>query len=437
MESLVYFGVFVLFLYLIGRRHTTAYSVKKSRSAQRSSAKKPALKTIITDPLSRVFITYHDSEGQVTKRNIEPIKTDSEGHIRAYCFMREELRTFLLGRIKEVVDVNTGECLDVTAWASALPYTDRRPITDNKKRAISSGSNKSKDIVTSVTVSLDTIEFDSNYTRKSESENTDYADTVYGLIPKKNSFDESFFVNPKTGNFKFPKYRHLKKYLVEIIDDTDYKSDIFDMLEPEERKDYCLDDFNEDVRDCCFDISVSELGDLVNSLPDKRLKELWRFSVTADEVLEYFEYPDDSFFTLTEAEARDIGADLVTRLLLAPSDQWACLTVAELKAVCKLSGISVTKKKKQDLIDDLISCDAKFPDTMQYRYRPTDNFLRELDPIISLYCSEIKKNLDRFHPVIIPHAWDELISFCDNTLVERAMRKVADTHYWLERMEAA
>ena len=435
MVSLFVLGVFVLFLIVFGWRKSNAYNVKKSRDRQRKKeAPKKTLKTAINTPLAKVFITYRDEAGRVTKRNIEPIKADSKGGVRAHCFMRDDLRTFRVDRIQEVVDVSTGECLNIESWAVAL---GSKPFSRSAGRRVSVKASKSNDIVTTVSFSLDDIEPSTRHIDEDNDGSATYSDTVYGLIPKKGSFDESFFINPKTGRFKFPKYNHLKGYLVKITDDTDYKSDIFDILEPDERKDYSLADFHEGVDSCCFDISASEIEEMVKVMPEKILKPLWRFSVGVDEVISCFDDGHHHALTLTSSEASEIGDELLTVVPVADRNQWSVLTVLELKESCKLAGISVAKKKKQELISELIKAGVGFPASMRYQYKPTDKFLVELSPIVSFYVKEIRRNLDRFHPAVIPHAWDEIIAFNMSPIIESAMREEADSHYWLERMKPA
>jgi len=88
----------------------------------------------------------------------------------------------------------------------------------------------------------------------------------YKLVPElihgvKGTFDESYFVNPKTGNFQFPKYKHDKKYLVKIIDETEY-SEFWDGFSAEEKREYSIYDFENDISYCIEINNVESLDTL-------------------------------------------------------------------------------------------------------------------------------------------------------------------------------
>lgn len=58
------------------------------------------------------------------------------------------------------------------------------------------------------------------------------------------TFDSSYFINQNNNNFRFPKYRSTKSSIVKIVDETDYREDIWQMLEPQEKKEFDISDFS-------------------------------------------------------------------------------------------------------------------------------------------------------------------------------------------------
>jgi len=57
-----------------------------------------------------ISLTYKDAKGKVTNRNVDVSSFDGY-YIEGYCHMKKAYRTFLLERVLDVADINTGEII--------------------------------------------------------------------------------------------------------------------------------------------------------------------------------------------------------------------------------------------------------------------------------------------------------------------------------------
>jgi len=67
---------------------------------------------IIFDVNKRVLLRYENSDGDVTNREVTTIqvqKRENAWYLYAYCHLREEPRHFRIARIRELVDLESGE----------------------------------------------------------------------------------------------------------------------------------------------------------------------------------------------------------------------------------------------------------------------------------------------------------------------------------------
>jgi hypothetical protein len=67
-------------------------------------------------------LAYRDADGVLTDREVVVSKyfSDGDGYIEAFCKLRKDSRTFRIDRIKEAVDLDTGEVLPVSRMRSWL-----------------------------------------------------------------------------------------------------------------------------------------------------------------------------------------------------------------------------------------------------------------------------------------------------------------------------
>jgi hypothetical protein len=60
-----------------------------------------------------ILIIYVDAEGSETTRMISDLRYSKSYYFKAYCHLREDERHFCPERIKQAIDLKTGEVLDM------------------------------------------------------------------------------------------------------------------------------------------------------------------------------------------------------------------------------------------------------------------------------------------------------------------------------------
>jgi len=89
---------------------------KNQKALERSANRTPTLR-----------ITYTDSEGATTQRDISPYKRATNERFRAWCHLRGEPREFLFDRIQNGIDLLTGEVLTQAGVYRAIHPTRTPP----------------------------------------------------------------------------------------------------------------------------------------------------------------------------------------------------------------------------------------------------------------------------------------------------------------------
>ncbi len=87
-----------------------------------SREKESPRKFIKNSNILNVAFSYIDSNDEYTYREVDVKKVDKE-YISGYCHLRSRIRTFRLDRIQddEIVNLDSGEILDVEDWLKSLP----------------------------------------------------------------------------------------------------------------------------------------------------------------------------------------------------------------------------------------------------------------------------------------------------------------------------
>lgn len=62
-----------------------------------------------------IIIRYKDSEGNVLKRTISDIRLDGDRKINAFCHLRNDMRTFNIANIEQIIDPKTGN-IEKNPW---------------------------------------------------------------------------------------------------------------------------------------------------------------------------------------------------------------------------------------------------------------------------------------------------------------------------------
>jgi len=71
-----------------------------------------------------LFITYQDSGGSVSERQIKAHKTDGSRYLYAHCLLKNGPRTFRIDRIQSCTDVDSGEVIKNIPLYFKNKYTD-------------------------------------------------------------------------------------------------------------------------------------------------------------------------------------------------------------------------------------------------------------------------------------------------------------------------
>lgn len=392
-----------------------------------------------------VRITYEDASGNQTERKITPFHRSASGVI-AQCHLRNDERTFRLDRIRAVHDSLTGKALAKDVWFDSLPK-----LESEEKR-----SDAHIEQVIRVTIDIQSegirMSVDESPARVRNSiaerpittDQTWPSDSIKGMVPKPGSFDDSLFVDPNTGKFKFPNYRDNKKYLVEIRDETDYREQFWNHLDREEKRQYNLDRFNWDIESGGLIIEVEGFLDLFKPENRQKFSQFQMlFHLNLDALLETSEtnHQTSEFDLLWVAPSdpayeavRDGYLERVTTV--EAIDCWRNLKVSEIKKVCTTAGVRVSNKKKDELIRELMRNNIQYPNEASLPHQPSPKCRQALDNAISTYIEGVKENADRFHPTYIAYIWDAAIDANSPTYVSQAIRNAISDQYWLGRMQS-
>lgn len=97
---------------------TLKVEIQFTKGETEQSAEKQKAKLSYEDSKSPLYlIKYRDGEGYHSERIVKIINFKDDYYLNAYCYLRDDKRTFRLDRIgKEIVDFNTGEILSKLEW---------------------------------------------------------------------------------------------------------------------------------------------------------------------------------------------------------------------------------------------------------------------------------------------------------------------------------
>ena len=253
------------------------------------------------------------------------------------------------------------------------------------------------------------------------------------------TFDESYFRNPRTGNFQFPKYMHDNKHLVKIIDTTDYQNEFWDYLDSEERKEYTLSNFEEDFDSSSLDLEVESFDKLFYKTSKFHLKPLEYLHGHWSIVELLMTCSDDSWITIDpdSKPMRQLLTDsyLFERVVASDEDKlsyFQSFKVNQLQKACKIAGIK-PGKLKQETIDRMIESRKDFALSKAVIAAP--KFTEWFTNLVNLYIKEIRRNADRFHPLYHEEIWNCAKEQTNVPVVEEAIEKVIQSRYWLSRLQ--
>jgi len=262
------------------------------------------------------------------------------------------------------------------------------------------------------------------------------------LHAKEGTFDESQFFSPKTGKFKFPKYRSPRGALVKIVDVTDYREDIWIDLEPEDKRNFSIEDFEHFCGDA--EIEVEQFNETILKPSHPVLKEIPCLKGKGEELEDLMLVIED---VPPKSEVVLWGADFEMKLFkegylqehqfespeALVEEQKNFIQrhkVSELKDLCKSIGES-TNGKKQELVERLITRidDIQTPVFL----KPTTALFELIDRCRDAYVDDVRNTIDDWHPTVIKSVWDcaEIESF--DSGVKKRVKVILAGHYWTDR----
>lgn len=248
------------------------------------------------------------------------------------------------------------------------------------------------------------------------------------------TFDESEFVNPNTGRFKFPTYKHRKEFLVKIDDQTDYKGDIWEDLEADERREFDLSEFE----DCspCFDFEVDNFETFLGKPSNPYLGDLKALRGELYLITELLEALNANEFCILEDQIEKQltkGGYVYARDFVSGEDKRELLnsfTVKTLRELAKPHKIKLGGKR-DELLQRMIDSGVEFETPSAYVAGP--KFYAWAEALADGYIAEVKKNAARFHPMMRADIW-LMVDDCDFALVDDKVQAVRDSKYWLNDM---
>ena len=257
-------------------------------------------------------------------------------------------------------------------------------------------------------------------------------DLIHGI---EGSYDKSYFENPKTGMFQFPKHKHTKEYLVKITDNTEYKY-FWEDFSAEEKREYTISDFETDVY-MSIEIDVEPLESLFYKSSKSHLEPLGylkgKWSLV-DKILSY----DDEWITV------DIDMDAMGQLLsdgylfecMISSDKdklkyYQSFNMPILKEACKNADLNITNKKKREIVDCMISSGKSFDLPKAVIRSP--KFDEWYGQLLQNYIEDIQNNANRFHPLYHEPIWESVSEQFGHN-VKKHVNEIIASGYWKERL---
>jgi hypothetical protein len=297
-----------------------------------------------------------------------------------------------------------------------------------------------------------------------ENENVDqfYDSDTRKTHAKAGTYDESVFLNPKTGCFKFPKYSHNKQCLIKIKDETDWaetRKEIWEDLYPEEKKNFSIRDFEEHSATLCPEYLIDPFSKLFDGSKVKHLAPYSYLKGHGEEIqdiLNEIDFPDDDddmpgyiridadweekllkdgfidpIETQQDIENRAYLHSIGYKDAIKSEATLKSLKVPELKEINKKLGYRISRKK-DELVKQVINIlDEKKPKGGV----PNKKFLSLMNDLFGLYISDLKASLIRYHPLLHEYVWECVEADCECFPLEKKVKEIINSKYWEDHLE--
>jgi hypothetical protein len=258
------------------------------------------------------------------------------------------------------------------------------------------------------------------------------------LSAKDGTFDKTYFIDPDTNKFRFPKYnKDNNKFLVQIKDITNYKESYFDGYNKNERDNFTFVDFEKIFITPELEIDCFEdfLENLKSNNFDKQLSKETSLLLFSDfeEFLNEKDYSNEpiSLDTKNAERLEKLGYVTISNEKITQADYLDSLSILELTNLCNSNNLEPYKTKKA-ILNQLSNVSLDIPFLL---VTPTENLKNYFSKFIELYTQELKKNADRFHPLYIEPILEEASLSNDNEKVYQTYKNELKSEYWKNRLE--
>lgn len=256
------------------------------------------------------------------------------------------------------------------------------------------------------------------------------------------TFDESYFVDPDTGAFRFPKYKTDKTCIVQIKDITNYKEDMWYGIDENEKKNFGIADFEFNFVSADIEIdSFWNIFDLRNRKHLRTYQYLTGHGRELEELNDEFENRDRSYHIFATDEwmrkLLDNGC-LQCCIFESEDDKRACwieylnlIKVSELKEICSKNGLKINLNKP-GLINQIISSglEVDYPPAVE----ANEAFQTMMDHFYRLYVDDVYSSIDKWHPLVIREVWDYVVSDTDSDGVAKKAKEIIASKYFEDRL---
>ena len=253
------------------------------------------------------------------------------------------------------------------------------------------------------------------------------------------TFDVTYFICEVDQKFKFPNYnKDNTKFLVKIKDRTKYIESYFSGYYKSERVNFNLSDFEK--RFILPEIEVESFYEFIERLSsskfDKKIqkgKTIYLFALFEEYLFEN-EGLDENIGELDKSVAELYQSEGFLKILnekISKNDYIANLGYYSLSQIALENNLEPRKTKKA-LLNQLNKIEINVP---VVKVIPTIKTKSYWTTFIDLYISNLKTNIDRFHPLYIESILEESVYINDdNKIIEMKLQELIKSNYWKDRL---
>jgi len=381
-----------------------------------------------------IEITYEDASGRITQRKLMLTNITDE-YIEGWCYLRDDIRTFRIDRIKELVDLETGEIInnDINKYLQ----NKFKVLKSNKTISDLSQKIKNNKNTKTYTINIDISETIKKITspeyKKQREKEIKEAQNYLNIHKDKwySKFDESLFYNDQ-GKFVIPKYKlnncNLKLKLKDISD----RKDFWSVYDKEEKENFTIKDFNRDG-DYVFEYEISPEFLLESIKPELLIESgicnTRNEAKTILKIIKEFHEEDEKFdFYIEKKEKKNYeNLDFVNLILLDTDEEkekYLCYkyTKNELLELCKNFEIKCKKSSnKNSIVKTLIENNI-----INNIYKVSihrEKFNKTIEKIGQIFVDELKNCIKDFHPYAKKAIIEALIDTCQIEEIRKILEK--------------